>query len=231
MGQRFQIYLNVPNPAKNFRRHDEPGNISAIFGDRETAVLAFYHQLIYGATAVNVAYNLLNFVRQNRIEQENHNYELLNSPDFSYCRSLQNYLNCWEYLLSVLPEGITGNGRKWKIETFSFLNREGLEFWQRFDRCANNDGVLIVDVMTMKYCFMDIPDSDIKHLKKFFPLSARVYYRSYYPKENTDEITAKFEPFELLTLDEVKAIFPAMAQTLDEYNKPATGKKQGNEKE
>ena len=67
---------------------------------------------------------------------------------------------------------------------------------------------------------MMLPDSDRNpHLKPFRIASAAQYFAAYYPDDDDHVIKEKFKPFELLSVNDILAMFPAMEQTIKEYNK------------
>jgi hypothetical protein len=110
---------------------------------------------------------------------------------------------------------------------------EGKESDIRFDfRLGdNNDGITIIDVVNKKYCFMNIGcgDSRVMRLKPLIPISASDYVKAYYPISNSvldeddDKMSAEeikenkeivnfvkkqFKNFSLLSIEEVKEMFP-----------------------
>jgi hypothetical protein len=112
-----------------------------------------------------------------------------------------------------------------------------------FRRGDNNDGIMIVDAVNKKYCFMNIfedRDEDEKYnvyrLKPLTPSTAGEYVDAYYPTGKLDDydlekckgdeekvqkllkehqrkvsfVNKVFSKYELLSLDEIKKMFPAV---------------------
>ncbi len=112
------------------------------------------------------------------------------------------------------------------------------DYCKNFTVGDNNDGVTIIDVVNKKYCFVNIGgDSTVEKLPRLVPSSVIDYVRAYYPterkklgayciKEECHNDKAKiaeklsehrgtiiflkeeFKNFALLSLDEVKEMFP-----------------------
>jgi hypothetical protein len=105
-----------------------------------------------------------------------------------------------------------------------------------FTRGDNNDGIMIIDATTKKYCFIREIYTDV-----IKPVSASVYVRGYRPtsisklgsyekercgkdatkiqelleehKDICNFVKEQFKVFKVLSLNEVKELFPAMFQS------------------
>jgi hypothetical protein len=96
---------------------------------------------------------------------------------------LQNFIsNFFDFELSKYT--------RFGIEGFSLLNNEDKEVPQiftRFDGIDNNDGVLIFDFTTNKYCFINIGgDITVSKLPELSPVDAYTYLKAYYPETEAD---------------------------------------------
>ncbi len=102
-----------------------------------------------------------------------------------------------------------------------------------FDRVDNNDGITIIDMMTGKYCFMRLEETDDSGSGNtpFQPINANEYFFKYYPdlKEKHKEIFERaipvlnfFDKVAVLTKEEVAEIFPKMKSKLKITQKEET---------
>lgn len=112
----------------------------------------------------------------------------------------------------------------------------------------NNDGITIIDTIENKYCFMNIyPDGSDRagSLPYLVPCTARQYVSAYYGetpetvseyyiekyakkrtpqqiankfKRENDKVVRQFKNFELLTVEDICAMFPKIAKDIKEAN-------------
>lgn len=238
MGQRFQMYIHTVNPYDEFIMKDQSKiqqNVKLMFGIEKTTVLSWYNQWCYGGTAVSVVFQVLNYLSNNSVKAKENEYENLNRLEFARYRSLKKYLSAWEGIICTVNEPIHPKCMGYRLIDFFLLNEDDNIYRLKFDECDNDDGVCIIDHNTMRYCFMNInplyPDGkDLSIYPQFKPISAGEYVKSYYPgdQENNQKVTEAFSPFELLTIAEVKAIFPAMVATIDKHYKPGKSSTNGS---
>lgn len=207
MGQRKQVFIIIPSPYKKAEKALETNKENSIkypnrykksdladikkqeqelkqlakeFGTGDKTVLAFHHQWLYGATALAIAHNFLEFTKPKKDDQY---YNPLNKD--SNMLEPTEIVSYVKNLLSI-HRGIKGfAGRESGYESFHYLNKDEPEMREDFTRGDNNDGVTIIDTTTGKYCFMNIGhgDSSIMKAKPLTPLSAIEYLECYY---NTD---------------------------------------------
>jgi len=267
MGQRFQTFIHTHNPINSFEIEGETEKEKSIkrlaisakynseFGVSENTVLAFHNQWLYGVSAVANAFQLLHFIKN---AGEYHN------PFKKEFWKIQYSARTIEDAVKLLVDTTTNiqriaNSPLYKevgrvgISNFWYLNPEEPTMRTNWDNGDNNDGCLIVDATTGKYCF--IVAFKLKGLKKYVPYSAMQYAAAYYPntqklmeadfkenkkyyeengrkindeqfnaelngnKEMVSMVETYLKEYEVLTIDEVKAIFPKVA-----YPKPRTKK-------
>jgi hypothetical protein len=141
------------------------------------------------------------------------------------------------------------------IEGYSLLNeeidKENPELITRFDMGDCNDGVLIVDFTTNKYCFVNVGgDSTVEKLKRYVPVDSSTYLKAYYPeneqdcsenelqsviddkepikfKQNTTinkKFIKRFKGFKTLSADELIKIFPANEGEISKASKKSVVK-------
>ncbi len=200
MGQRHQIYVKLP--ATNYGK----GNCN----NRPSRVIGLHHQWLFGQTALISLARVMSFLGA----KENAKYCSLRGRG-SY-EAIE--------ILSALYSIDAATGYYHRVHDIS--TEDSCQDPRLGD---NNDGITIIDLSkdTVKYCFMrldglgrgDAADG-IPNLK---PLSAKKYLAAYYPdfETNSDpenlefnaknrELVAGFENQKLLTLSEVKKIFPKM---------------------
>ena len=157
----------------------------------------------------------------------------------------QKWISIIEFIMNYMPEN--NNYVHAGLLDSWFLGFEFSNFRDDFTVGDNNDGITIVDVINNKYCFMNINGNDdtkkyydVETLPNMTPVSAYDYVKAYYGEtaktvnpyrvgDKTHAITAKenkkhnkeivklFDKFELLTIEEIKDMFPQVAYP--EYSK------------
>jgi hypothetical protein len=207
MGQRHQIYIRIPNPMKNkefakdMKCYDSDGKQFAhakrFFGSGETSILAFHHQWLYGMTAAAVCYKIMQEAIRSDHPLHIFSKEIANCPDLvHYTRDkdkVDGYKDLVQAILFIQDNlQFAENGARYGIQNAFFTNEEcyNEKGEKDFGDCRedfrigdNNDGIMIIDCITKKYCFMNIGfgDSTVKKLPPLVPVSAGRYVRAYYP--------------------------------------------------
>ena len=266
MGQRHQIYLNVPNPTKILRDEERKHGTSIedtridekfrMFGcTKREIILPFHNQWLYGRRAPLSALRILKHCstlsRWDKLGNPKH-YNYTRSPLAKYgiestYDTFDEYMSTLQHIMNfeigTKYQDIEGVG---KVSSTRFEGDESYKVMsEAFDMGDNNDGITIIDTITNKYCFMNINNYSygdgtdeawgVDNLKPYTPVSAREYMRAYYgeskgqiakhdvvrskktaiqiARENKNanrNIDREFKGFEVMTLDEVKLLFPKM---------------------
>lgn len=181
MGQRFQIIA---------------------INKKERA--AFHHQWLYGASAVNVALDALNYAAEDP------------AGDGSPLVSGHSDISFADDLLHVLSNIYRGAQRdKKEVECILDITDELVK--DNYRMGDNNDGVLILDLREFakpRYCFLS--NSNVGSDRKPNPLSGAAYVKTYYSTIHKDEETKEWygeikkglAKFTLLKQQEVMDLFP-----------------------
>lgn len=275
MGQRFQIFVNVHNPLNNESvREDLKGDVlkhaEVVFGNKKTSMLAYHNQWLYGMSAAATCANIMHEVdkSKNPVHILSKDFDRIPYPK-NYTGDndkVDGYFEIIEHLFfNLLDLKFANYGARYGMEKVHNLvdelyNRETGEFDSKYDikkdfrRGDNNDGIMIVDAVNKKYCFMNIFDYNkgedddksecVRALLSMVPVTAGEYVNAYYPttkeklhdstmEEKTEKeiqtllkdnqrrvnfVNKAFSKYELLSLDEIKKMFPAV------YRKPRTKK-------
>jgi hypothetical protein len=268
MGQRFQAYLRINNPLKNkdvvedLKTKDgkQLKHARAIFGKGKTSVIAFHHQWLYGMTAPAICLNILRQVDKSASPEHVFNKEFGTFPYPKDYRGdtdkVDGYFELIETLLfNQFDTDFAAYGARYGVERVVNLVEElydrktgkmdlSYDYRKDFTLGDNNDGIMIIDVISKKYCFMNIykqdkdPDcSSVASLPTLKPVSAEKYANAYYATKRkklssyyvedrckNDEkkiqellienqkkmvfVSLSFDAYPVLTLDEVKEMFP-----------------------
>jgi hypothetical protein len=233
MGQRHQIFIKTENPVykENTRIYDkaEMKKLRKLFGRKKHTVIPLHHQWLYGRSAPAMLWSILNATNPKTMGSNNP----FHSEYYIY-RGIDDYIQDIMSMVQVntCPLSPRGIG----IERMHFLLEDDYTIMREdFTMGDNNDGVLIIDAIERKYCFMNVSEhwqneiesTSISYAPYLVPLSAREYMDCYYPEtaeriDNDNEnhntnilnnmkleklIQKDFEP-SVLTLKEVKKIFP-----------------------
>lgn len=239
MGQRHQVFLQIYNPAKFFhpKEHDKEitgwkketiekyaktrDKYEKAFGKAETTVIAYHHQWLYGYSPTIAASNILLFTKNCG------KYSNFFQKDNVINRDHEKYISDITSLLSIFTSQYAKRIGRYGVEWFHLLNFDQPTIRHDFTEGDNNDGITIIDTLTNKYCFMNIYNHEsgekVSSLPYLKPVSSQQYIEAYYPPLQTDEKTGKLDnaknnprfynllkPFKVLTLEEVKVIFPKM---------------------
>lgn len=248
MGQRFQVFIRTYNPAKqlensfknygteywNKNRIERDQELRKIerykqaFGTDEFCVEVFHHSWLYGRASLISGANVLNFI-ENAGEHDNPFKKNSGMNSIDTVKSIQ-------YVLSMFTNRLAQKIGRCGIEPFRLLNFTDHSISHDFTLGDNNDGILIIDSINSKYCFLNIGgDSTINQLPLLEPVPAERYVKLYYPECPEDSSTANFKgksdleiteiyinnkrlnrlftkPFKevkVLTTDELRVMFPA----------------------
>jgi hypothetical protein len=212
MGQRSQIFIRLENIGKSWANDLELNNSDKwsdklpeyikhqetykkwkqMYGEKDTIIVAFHHQWLYGRSFVMVASNILFAVKS-----LNSSYETENILHPEY-RNLENPNQSIEWIQNTLSNMFDFELSKYArsgIERFLLLNEKHLDedfenaYSDNFTLGNNNDGVLLMDFTfkNPKYCFVNIEgDSTVRKLKYLKPVDAHTYLRAYRPEVLTD---------------------------------------------
>jgi len=190
MGQRHQVFVKIHNPIykqKDRIKVEEYNKLKKEFGTKKYTVLAYHNQWLYGRMAPIIAFRLLNFA--NMCREDKINYADPFSEKASNNINHNDIVNSVTYTLS-LHRGEFNTGRAAGFERFWYLNKDEPYMRENCTHGDNNDGITIIDLVEMKYCFMNIynqeTDEDyesVSVLPSLKPCSAKEYIRAYYPKD------------------------------------------------
>ena len=258
MGQRSQTFIKINNPLKNkeYKKELCESDLSSarkIFGNAKHSVIPFYHQWLFGLTFAGMSFNILSEVR--KAKGKFHPFSKDYSKTSYAKRTDRIFGNTQAYgtidiitdLISMQSNTeIAEKTNRFGHEAFSYIgdecyNEKGVKESKWGDIRAdftiedNNDGVLIIDAVEMKYGFYrDVYEKNILFQE---PVSAKEYVRKYYPtsqSELSDYAIKQAEKgkgveqllsdnletiiftkdllqyFQVLSLKEVKTIFPKM---------------------
>ena len=190
MGQRHQIFIKIANPVfnKNARTYykKEMTKMRKLFGRKKTTVIPLHHQWLYGRSAVAMLWSILNVTDAETMGSEN---------PFNPTCYINNGIDEWIQKLMAMVQVNTCplSPRGISYERMHFLLEEGDTIMREdFTMGDNNDGVMIIDAIERKYCFMNINEyeggslqmdsTSISVAPNMIPLSARDYMQCYYPE-------------------------------------------------
>jgi len=241
-----------------------------MYGEGDTIIVAFHHQWLYGRSFPIVASMLLyasKVFKEDKYKSFFHK-ELWIENNYTGAKDIQmddphSLIKWMESYMSNLLDQELGPYARNGVEHYTLLSAEHEEggtcrYDKDFTRGDNNDGVLIVDLLETKYCFININggygedepcsiNDNFPHMK---PVSALKYIKSYYPEcfedliegetetpevlsRNTEvntKFSNRFNQYEVLTTDELIAMFPELKKELEKANKPPVEKKKAKKK-
>lgn len=193
MGQRSQILVRVPNPVKHltFATQAEKERAIAMFGTDKTTFLSYHNQWCYGRSLVQQCLNLLNFAKNFTKKEILSKYGEYNIP-YSIVgynhkfRTIEKITSTIGFIMNFRPEN--KDWLKAGIGESFFVGGDvyDIELREDFTRGDNNDGVIIVDMINKKYCFVNPYSKDkeransVRHLPKCKPFDAHSYVKCYY---------------------------------------------------
>jgi hypothetical protein len=214
MGQRHQVFIGLENKENmNKVSHIES------FGEGEKTVYAYHNGWMFGVSAVKNALRVLDFAR---VASKDKDYQNIFRKSNSSLMTNEETANGIGHLMSF----ITDEGGYSK---FLLMNNPSNEMdnsmREEFDRGDNNDGILIIDTLNLKYCFMNIRgiSQRLESITPFTPVSAEEYMRAYYPvgihnwaDKEIPKLVKKMNKFKVMTKEEVVEWFPKMRSRLIE---------------
>ena len=271
MGQRLQVFIKIHNPLKNesivedLKGFDKENlqlkRAEIVFGKGKTSMLAFHHQWLYGLTAAAICANIMREVAKSDSPCHIFSKEIQQFPYYSdektgASNKVRGFMNLVQTLLfNQFDTEFAEMGARYGIErTLDLVDNCFDEKTGKFDKrwdCRkdfrsvdNNDGIIIIDAVEKKYCFMSIfGGGTLESLTVFTPVSAVDYVKCYYPVTKSElasdgsaaeikselagnvRISAfvkeKFSNFAMLSLDEVKKMFPKVYRDLAKEKVPA----------
>lgn len=257
MGQRHQIYIRIANPLKKeeLRGAIHKANVKdnkeaeLYFGKGKYSVIPFHHQWLYGATAVGMLVNIMKKVHEAKGDTHPFSPDLTQIPYADHRTEKQAGYGLIEFikaLISITDFEVSQISGRFGIERLTYIGDEHYDYETKksdkyshqksCDNGDNNDGIMIIDVPSKKYCFMNIYEQDKEYcsagyLPQLEPCHAMHYFEAYYPlvkrddetketlaenKEIAGELTEIVKDFDVLSLAEVKKMFP---QTYRDFEK------------
>jgi hypothetical protein len=231
MGQRHQIYVKFPGFSKaETKKTANPTNGEGIAG--------FHHQWLYGMTAINSLARLVEFYKNSDKYSPlkiNTGYGLKRQSEVVRAiYSVDLKTGYWHYVHNFL------DGQDDYAEREDCHKPPSEIIDPRMG--DNNDGITIVDLShgDFRYCFMSLHGLECGgKVKELSPLSAKEYLFSYYPDFNKGHRNMEIEKKEwliacdslalieketkILTLSEVKKMFPAMFKKERAASEPRGG--------
>lgn len=219
MGQRHQFYVKLPfevhQEKERWEQNLETGRFEMIKKDfLQHPVVALHHQWHYGTLPLKSLKRLLDF------------YNKSMASDYDYSLFKKTYGNADDIKMILSVDAEHGEITNFSLESFDVALNPLL--------ADNNDGITIVDLSQdkPKYAFMFLKDKEKV-------LSAEDYVRYYYNGKEYTRFIAQglsgwdiehakkweemvlgtlsyYEDIDMLTIEEVKAMFPAMYEENNE---------------
>jgi len=274
MGQRFQTFIRIKNPLKKkeisgaIYNTDEADKKEAelYFGKGKYSIIPFHHQWLYGTTAVGMLVAIMKQIHLAKGDRHPFSKDLTYIPyDTDHRRDKKRGYGLIEFiqqLISITDFEVSEIGGRFGVERLHYIGDEHYDYetkekrdYSHQENCDygdNNDGIMIIDVPSKKYCFMNISEqyrdcTSASRLPQLEPVSALNYQKAYYPttklglslhtlkedskikiketlienREMAKALKLILEPFDILSLAEVKKIFP---KTYKEFEKEKTKK-------
>lgn len=194
MGQRHQIFIHVPNPVHCVYGNAVTDKMKQYFGTEPTTILPFHNQWLYGRSALLSCLNVLKHSSAIDVKDKMGKgaFGSYTSPFSinginSRFEDPDKFVAAIEFIMNYIPEA-TGFNQPGFMGSW-FLGKDEPEMRDDFTMGDNNDGITIIDVLTNKYCFMNIYDykkdnGELCHsatdLPYLVPVSAHDYVRAYY---------------------------------------------------
>ena len=212
-------------------------------GTKKYTTVAFHHQWLYGQTAVGNVYQFLKFLKNVNKHSSPFNESWISSYVYPHDDIKECWINVIKSIMTIQHNEISAGVKRCGVERFLYLNEEDSEFKDRYDIGDNNDGCTIIDTVTGKYCFISFHGFREEPLPLYTPVSAADYYKVYYPvfegqemtpefaefwagegksleellhkKEWYEKIKELFKEYKVMTLGEVKKMFPKVYEEVD----------------
>jgi hypothetical protein len=178
-----------------------------LFGRKKTTVIPIHHQWLYGRSAPAMLWNILNVTNPETMGTGNPFH-----PETYMLDGVDGFINKLMAMIQVntcplSPRGIAFEGMHF------LLDEDDVDMREDFTLGDNNDGVLIIDAIERKYCFINIfiykelysqmDATSIYFAPSMTPLSAREYMKCYYPEvlSRIDSDTPKKQKVENIALN------------------------------
>lgn len=210
MGQRHQIYIRIENPLKKVEEpflFDSDGEkmkeAEILYGKGKYSVIPFHHQWLFGTSAVGMLVKIMTEVHKAKGTRHPFSPDLDNLPYETSFRSdnLAGFglIEFIQALITITDFEVSEIGGRFGVERLIYIGDEHYDketkkksnySHQKSCDCGdNNDGVMIIDVPSKKYCFMNIFEQDtsrdcrasVYSLPQLTPVSALDYQKAYYP--------------------------------------------------
>jgi hypothetical protein len=210
----------------------------AMYGTETFINVVFHNDYCSGKNLVNIACHLMEMATKLRSGELDINPFLRSNWEFG-SRNLPGICvyNEPETAIAFLHAYISGSFTSRLaahcssgIPFFELVNRSiyddqpGAGVIYRFDELDNNDGILLVDMVSKKYCFMMTDTFDPSNAKveyeKFVPISALDYLLAFHPviSDKDAKTTKVFKKsmieFNILTAEDVREWFPEMQERI-----------------
>lgn len=194
MGQRHQIFIHLPNPVHCVYGNDLTDKMKQYFGTEPTTILPFHNQWLYGRSALLSCLNVL--IHSSALDLKDKTgkggWGSYTTP-FSV-NGIKNkftdpdkFVGAIEFIMNWIPEATGFNDAGFMGAWYLGANHP--EMRGDFTMGDNNDGITIIDVITNKYCFMNISSYkkdngelcySANDLPYMVPVSAHEYVKAYY---------------------------------------------------
>lgn len=194
MGQRHQIFLNVPNPVHCCYGSRVTDKMREYFGGGVTTILPYHNQWLYGRSALQSCLNALkhSIAVPSKNKTVKSAFGSFSSPfsmngiDSTFSDP-EKFVAAIGFIMNYIPADTdfveAGFLSSW------YLGGDAPEMREDFTMGDNNDGITIIDVITNKYCFMNIStyknakgelSYSANDLPYLVPVSAHEYVKAYY---------------------------------------------------
>lgn len=194
MGQRSQILVQIPNPVEDLYFSDKAEQKKAIeiLGNGKTTILSYHNQWLFGRSSLQQCLALLEFANNfTKKEILKKNGDLFDVPfsvsGYMKFNTIERITNAIGTIMNLRPKNTewlkAGIGESFYIGSHEY----DIELREDFTRGDNNDGVIIVDMINKKYCFINpYPKHkyglkfSVRDLPKCKPFDAHTYVKCYY---------------------------------------------------
>lgn len=201
MGQRHQVYL-----ASKHIKH-------GVTNSNGYTILPFHCQWSYGTLPLRAAFRILNWQKKaydiNKIicvDNRGGYFDWENEEDKVVLKA--------KSIISLDPSD-------YSIHSYHDIRGDN-DGHSRTDFTIgdNNDGITIIDLDSMTYCFMFLSTSEHDY-KVLQPITAREYLNVYYTQESEqwkqfkcDQLIKKFNKFKLMPIEQVRELFLEIANQI-----------------
>jgi hypothetical protein len=209
MGQRHQIYIRIENPLKKdvkgeLWNDDDKKSAELYYGTGKYSIIPFHHQWLYGATAAGMLVNIMKDVHRSKGERHPFSPDFIQMPYYTNWNDREKkrgygLIDFIQQMITITDFDVSEIAGRFGVERTHYIGDEHYDYEKEVvrgrwinhqkvcDHGDNNDGVMIIDVPSKKYCFMNIFEYNeeykegIHSLPSLQPVSAVDYVRAYYP--------------------------------------------------